>query len=184
LAKSKNEEMRDVSAFPEDHVMNSWESDGREVDIAAERTRVSDKRVYGREPTRHRGHLYFPMDQVPPGWKYGWFTERLLNEPQNDNLQDAYENGWDFVKQSDHPTYMVRGLYDNVDNRIRRRNNILMKKPEEEWLASQNESFEESASKQREIASLTEYFGSAPGAPKFVVENKGSYTPNYRHRGN
>lgn len=182
MAKDKNDQMQDVSVFPEGYVMNSWDSDGREVDIAAERTRADEKRLFAQPATRHRGSLWFPKEQIPDGWQYGWFTERLLGEPQNDNLQEAYENGWDFVKQSDHPDYMVRELFSNPDNRIRRRNNILMKKPLHEYEMSQRECVEESAAKQREIAHLTNYFGNNAKEPRFVVENTGSYTPNYVHK--
>lgn len=185
MAKDKNNYEQDVSAFPEGMVMNSWNNDGREVDIASERTRVDEKRIFARPPTRRKGSLWFPKEEIPEGWQYGWFTERLLGDPQNDNLQEAYENGWDFVKQSDHPTYQVRELYSNPDNRIRRRNNVLMKKPLHEYEMSQRECEEESLSKQREIGHLTDYFGSTPYEPRALkaVENSGSYTPSYVHKG-
>lgn len=183
MSKDKNNnETSEQSVFPEGYVMNAWGNDGREVDIASERTRVDDKRPYSHPSTRHKGSLWFPKEQIPEGWQYGWFTERLLGEPQNDNLQEAYENGWDFVKQSDHPSYMVKELYANPDNRIRRRNNVLMKKLLHDYQASQQECIEESAAKQREISSLTDYFGTTPNTPRFVVENTGSYTPNYVHK--
>jgi hypothetical protein len=176
----------EVSIFPEGHVMNSWQNDGREIDINSARTRQDSKRTdYSKLPSRHRGNLWFPKEQIPEGWQYAWFTERLLGEPQNDNLQEGYENGWDFVKQSDHPEYMVRELYANPDNRIRRRNNILMKKPIHEYLISQQESEEENMAKQKEIACLTDYLGNGPNTPRYLpelTENSGNYTPNYVHR--
>lgn len=183
MARPKNpDNVQDISVFPEGYEMNSWNNnDGREVDIAASRSRVDDKRNI-RGQKRHKGNLWFPVEEIPEGWQYGWFTERLLNEPQGDNLQEAYENGWDFVKQSDHPTYMVRELYENTDNRIRRRNNILMKKPKDDYMADQLGHIEESAKKQKEISYLTDYFGTGPNDPRFVVENSGSYTPNYTNK--
>lgn len=182
MVKNKNKDVQDVSVFPDGMTLNSWNDGGREVDIAAERTRVDEKRIYAQSPTNKRGQLWFPLDQIPEGWKYGWFTERLLGDPQSDNLQEAYENGWDFVKQSDHPTYQVRELYTNPDNRIRRRNNILMKKPLHEYERSQQEYVEESAAKQREISFLTNHFSDGYNDPRFVVENSGSYTPAYTHK--
>lgn len=181
---TETENVQDVNVFPDGYEMNAWNNnDGREVDISASRSRVSDKRPSSIGFKRHKGNLWFPIEEIPEGWQYGWFTERLLNEPQGDNLQEAYENGWDFVNQSDHPTYMVRELYANTDNRIRRRNNILMKKPKDEYLAEQRGHVEESAMKQREISALTEYLGdSSPNDPRFVVENNGSYTPSYSNR--
>jgi hypothetical protein len=183
MARPKNpDNVQEVSVFPEGYEMNSWNNnDGREIDIAASRSRVDDKRsITGHK--RHKGNLWFPVEEIPEGWQYGWFTERLLNEPQGDNLQEAYENGWDFVKQSDHPTYMVRELYENNDNRVRRRNNILMKKPKDDYMADQLGHIEESAKKQKEISYLTDYFGTGPNDPRFVVENSGSYTPSYPNK--
>src|SRR5271167_3790106 len=92
-----NEEVQDVSVFPEGHIMNSWNDDGRETSLTSERTRVDEKRVYTKPITRHRGKLYFPIEEIPDGWQYAWVTERLLGEPQNDNIQEQYENGYDFV---------------------------------------------------------------------------------------
>lgn len=178
MARNKDmDSVEEVSPFPEGHEMNAWHSDGREVDIASERTRVDEKRPSTYK--KYKSSLWFPLKEVPEGWQYAWFTERLLNEPQNDNLQEAYENGWDFVKQSDHPTYMVRELYGNPDDHIRRRNNILMKKPKSDYMADQRGHIEESAKKQKEISYLTDYFGTGPNDPRFIVENSGSYTPNY-----
>lgn len=183
MSKNKTtEEVQDVSVFPEGFTMNSWDNDGRESDIAAERTRVDEKRIYARPTTRHKGRLYFPPEEIPEGWQYVWVTERLLGDPQNDNIQEQYENGYEFVKQSDHPTFMVKELYENPDNRIRRANSILMKKPKADYERSKQEYEEESLSKQREISYLTDYLGGAPREPRMVIENKGSYTPNYVNR--
>lgn len=183
MSRSKNPEItEDVSVFPDGYEMNSWNStDARGVDIAASRRRTDDRISHTRSK-KYKGKLWFPMDQIPEGWQYGWFTERLLNEPQGDNLQDAYEDGWDFVLQSDHPGYMVRELYTHSDNRIRRSGNILMKKPKSDYLEAQREYVYESEQKQKEISYLTDYFGTGPNDPRFVVENSGSYTPSYSER--
>jgi hypothetical protein len=184
MGRPKNpDNVKDISVFPEGYEMNAWDNnDGREVDIASSRSRVEDKRPKSTNYKKHKGNLWFPIEEIPEGWQYAWFTERLLNEPQGDNLQEAFENGWDFVKQSDHPTYIIRELYGNSDNRVRRRNNILMKKPKAEYLADQLEHVEESARKQKEISYLTDYFGTGPNDPRFVVENSGSYTPSYTNK--
>ena len=100
----------------------------------------------------------------------------------NDNLQELYENGYEFVKQSDHPTHMVRELHRNTDNRIHKGACVMMKKPKEDYLADQKEHVEESARKQKEISYLTDYFGTGPNDPRFVVENNGSYTPSYTNK--
>lgn len=181
MARPKNtDDVQDVSVFPDGYEMNAWDNnDGRPHDIAASRTRAVDKRA---STNTHNFLLYFPPDQIPEGWQYAFMTERLLNEPQNDNLQAQYENGWDFVAQSDHPTYLVRELFPSSDNRIRRRNCILMKKPKSEYLAQKEGYEKESEQKQKEISALTDYFGSTPNYPKFVVENSGSYTPSYTNK--
>lgn len=181
MARSKGTDIdnNQPSVFPDGYQMNAWNDDEREVDIAASRSRVDDRRPQSHNDKNHKGKLWFPINEIPEGWQYGWFTERLLNEPQGDNLQEAYENGWDFVKQSDHPGYMVRELYENTDNRIRRRNNVLMKKPKQDYVADQKGHIEESIKKQKEISYLTDYFGTGPNDPRFVVENSGSYTPSY-----
>lgn len=174
------ENEKDVSVFPDGYEMNAWNNDeGRGLDIASSRNRELDKRISN---NRHNFLLYFPPEQIPEGLQYAFMTERLLNEPQNDNLQAQYENGWDFVAQSDHPTYMVRELFPSTDNRIRRRNCILMKKPLSDYKSSQQEYEEESAKKQKEISYLTDYFGTGPNDPRFVVENSGSYTPSYSNK--
>lgn len=181
--KKDGEEIQDVSVFPEGYTLNAWDNDGREVSIAAQRTRADEKRIPLRQPSTRKGNLWFPIEEIPVGMQYGWFTEKLLGDPQGDNISEAYENGWDFVKQSDHPNYMVRALSNNPDNRIRRRNCILMKKPMQDYLETQKEYVEESAAKQREVSMLTEYFGNAPGDPRAqIYENSGSYTPNYVHK--
>jgi len=182
MAKEKNTDIQDISVFPEGLEMNSWSNDGREIDISEERSRVDEKRPDSRTSMRHRGKLWFPVHEIPEGWTYSFMTERLLGEPQNDNLQEQFENGWDFVKQSDHPTYQVRELYENTDNRIRRSNTIIMKKPTRDYEFTQKECEEESAAKQRETAYLTDYFGGSQREPRFIVENRGSYTPNYVHK--
>lgn len=184
MGRPKNpENVEDISVFPEGYEMNAWNNEeGREVDIAASRSHIDDKRPSLVSKRRNKGSLWFPIEEIPEGWQYGWFTERLMNEPQGDNLQEAYENGWDFVKQSDHPNYMIRELYANADNRIRRRNNILMKKPKHDYIADQMGFEQESAKKQKEVSYLTDYLGSAPNDPRFVVENSGSYTPNYSNK--
>lgn len=182
MAKDKNKEVQDVSVIPEGYTINAWDGGGREVDIAMERTRADEKRVDTRQDTRYKGRLYFPPEEIPEGWQYACMTERLLGEPQNDNLQRLYEEGWDFVKQSDHPHLMARSLYENPDNRFRKANNIFMKKPKHEYLKTQREYEEESAAKQKEISYLTDYFGNSPTEPRFIVENTGSYTQNYVHK--
>lgn len=162
MARPKNHEtenIQDVSIFPDGYEMNSWNNnDGRSIDIATSRSRIEDKRQSPICHINNKAKLWFPIEQIPEGWQYAWFTERLLNEPQSDNLQEAYENGWDFVDQSDHPNYMVRELHSHGDNRIRRRNNILMKKPKNDYLMDQRSHIEESAKKQKEISYLTDYF--------------------------
>jgi len=185
MRKKTEDEREEMS---ESRPIGGWD-DEREISIASERTRQDDKRVnFARKPSRHRGNLWFPEEQIPVGWIYGWFTERLLGEPQNDNLQEAYENGWDFVKQSDHPEYMIRELYANSDNRIRRRNNILMKKPKKDYDADQQYYQEETEAKEREVSQLTDLYGHAPNDPryvhgsKFIVENSTTYNPNYVHK--
>src|ERR1700678_916617 len=184
MARPKNpENEQDVSVFPEGYEMNAWNNnDGREVDIAASRTRVEDKRPFTRKSRRHKGRLDFPIEEIPEGWQYVWVTERLLGEPQGDNIQERFEDGYEFVKQSDHPTYMVRELHANPDNRIRRANNILMKKLKKDYDDCQREYAEESLQKQKEISYLTDYFGTGPNDPRFVVENSGSYTPSYSNK--
>ena len=189
MVRSKNiddtqENIQDVSVFPDGYEMNAWDNnEARGVDIAASRTRESDQRPSSRGiNTNNRGKLWFPVEEIPDDLQYGWFTERLLNDPQGDNLQEAYENGWDFVEQTDHPTYAFRALYGNTDNRIRRNNNILMKKPKEDYLLSQRLCVEESLQKQKEISYLTDYFGTGPNDPRFLVENSGSYTPSYTQK--
>jgi hypothetical protein len=178
MSKSKEtNDVQEVSVFPEGYEMNSWNTDGRETDLAASRTRVDDKR-----PTpykKYKSSLWFPVHEIPEGWQYGIVTERLLGEPQNDNIQAAYEDGWDFVKQSDHPSFILRELYSNPDNRLRKKNCIFMKKPKQDYLNEQRGHMEESLKKQKEISWLTDYFGSGPNDPRFVVENRGSYTPAY-----
>jgi hypothetical protein len=184
MARPKNPEevdVQDVSVFPEGYEMNSWDNrDTRGLDIARSRTRENRPSPIGFN--NQRGKLWFPVEQIPHDMQYAWFTERLLNEPQGDNIQEAYENGWEFVNQTDHPDYMVREIHSNADNRIRRRNNILMKKRKEDYLLEQRGHVEESAQKQREISYLTDTFGNAPNDPRFVVENSGSYTPSYSNR--
>lgn len=185
MGRTKNtDEVQDISVYPDGYEMNAWENnEGREIDISASRKRIDDKRPAPLAMNNtYRAKLWFPVNQIPDGWQYGWFTERLLNEPQGDNLQEAYESGWDFVKQSDHPDYIVRELHTYADNRIRRRNSILMKKPKEDYMLDQRGHIEESALKQREISYLTDYFGQGSKDPRFVVENSGSYTPSYTNK--
>jgi hypothetical protein len=184
MARSKDTEtdnIQDINVFPDGYEMNAWNNnDGRSVDISASRSRATDKRP---SPNQHQFLLYFPKEEIPEGWQYSYMTERLLGEPQLDNLQEQYEKGWDFVNQSDHPTYTVRTLYPSTDNRIRRRNCILMKMPMDQYLEMQRGRTEESAAKQREISALTDYLGTGnANDPRFVVENSGSYTPSYSNR--
>lgn len=181
MARNKEtDSAQEVSAFPDGYEMNAWSSDGREIDLAASRSRADEKRPVPYK--KHKGRLYFPVHEIPEGWQYILATHSLLNEPQNDNLQELYENGYDFVKQSDHPTHMIRELYGNTDNRIKKGACVLMKKPKSDYLADQRSHIDESARKQKEISHLTDYFGTGPNDPRFVVENSGSYTPNYSDR--
>ncbi len=183
MGRPKNpDNVKDISVFPEGYEMNAWDNnDGREVDIASSRSRVDEKRA-DTGYKKHRGRLYFPQYEIPADMQYIYATNTLLNEPQNDNLQELYENGYEFVKQSDHPTHMVRELHRNTDNRIHKGACVMMKKPKEDYLADQKEHVEESARKQKEISYLTDYFGTGPNDPRFVVENNGSYTPSYTNK--
>lgn len=182
MARSKDTGKDDVqeSVFPDGYQMNAWDDGGREVDMAASRSRVDN-----RTPTsfrRHKGRTDFPIEQIPSDMQYIQATNTLLNEPQYDNLQELYENGYDFVKQSSHPTYMIKELYRNEDNRIRRGACVLMKKPKNDYLDEQRSNQEESIRKQKDVLANTDYFGSPAGQPRFVVENSGSYTPSYSDR--
>ena len=184
MSKGKDfEETKEVQAFPDGYQMDSWNTDGRESDIAFSRVRGDEKRP---NPVgtfkKFKGSAWFPTHEIPEGWQYILATERLLNEPQNNNLQDLYEEGWEFVNQSDHPTYMFRELYSNPDGHLRRKNMIVMKKRKEEYDSDQRSYRNESLCKQKDVMASTNYFGSAPNDPRFLVENSGSYTPTYRER--
>lgn len=188
MARNKNdedmqEEIQDVSVFPEGHQINSWDNvDSRSLGISASRSREFDKRPSPRQVNNHRGRLWFPTEEIPDHLTYASMTERLLNEPQNDNLQEQYENGWEFVNQSDHPSYAVKMITSHSDNRLRRVNTVIMKKPKVDYIASQKALVEESLQKQREATWTTNYFGDSPGVPRHMVENSGSYTPSYTHK--
>lgn len=182
MARSKGTDTdnNQPSVFSDGYQMNAWSDDGREVDIASSRSRVDDKRPESNTYKRHRGRLdRFPMHEIPTDMQYINATNTLLNEPQGDNLQELFENGYDFVKQSSHPTYIIPELYPHKDGNIRTGACVMMKKRKDDYLAEQHESHEESIRKQREVLALTDYFGAPAGQPRFVVENSGSYTPSY-----
>ena len=183
MARSKDTGTDNVesSVFPEGYQMNSWNDDGRELGLASERRRVDDTRPTSHYK-RHRGRLWFPENEIPSDMTYIFATNTLLNEPQGDNLQELYENGYDFVKQSEHPTYTTPELYKHSDDRIRKGACVVMKKPKHEYEAEQRANQEESTSKQRDVMACTDYFGAPAGQPRFLVENSGSYTPNYSNK--
>ncbi len=133
MARSKNNGSDDTqsSAFPEGYQMNSWNDDGREVSIAASRNRMDDKRPETHYK-RYKGRLdSFPLHEIPRDMQYINATHTLLNEPQYDNLQELFESGYDFVKQSAHPSQVRPELFRQPDDRIRKGACIMMKKPKE-----------------------------------------------------
>lgn len=184
MARSKDTGTDNVesSVFPEGYQMNSWNDDGRELGLASERRRVDDTRPTSHYK-RHRGRLdRFPFHEIPSDMQYINATNTLLNEPQGDNLQELYEDGYDFVKQSAHPTYKIPELYTHTDGNIRTGACITMKKYKPDYEAAQRANQEESTSKQRDVMACTDYFGAPAGQPRFLVENSGSYTPNYSNK--
>lgn len=185
MARSKNNDSGDnqQSVFPEGYQMDSWGDDGREVSIAASRSRMNDKRPESNY-RRHKSRLDFPMHEIPSDMQYINATHTLLNEPQYDNLQELFENGYDFVKQSSHPSQVRPELFRQPDDRIRKGACIVMKKPKELYDAEQRANQEESTRKQKDVMACTDYFGAPAGQPRFLVENSGSYTPNYSNKRN
>lgn len=169
------------SVFPDGYQMNSWNDDNRELSLAAQRSRVEERRPETHYK-RHRGRLSFPTHEIPSDMTYIFATHSLLNEPQGDNLQELYEDGYDFVKQSSHPSQVVPELNRHSDDRIRKGACVVMKKPKDLWVADQRANEEESTRKQKDVLACTDYFGAPAGQPRFLVENSGSYTPSYSDR--
>ena len=164
--------------FTPSTVMNTWENCAPEVEIEFQR------RGFGMNPypaptaSARTFRLNFPAEKIPDHLQYSWITERLLGEPQEDNIQERYEDGWDFVRLSDHPDYIMRELVSKSDNRIRKSNNVLMKKPKEDYYATQNAATEESRRRQQEISFATDQHGASLHDPRFVFENRGGYSPS------
>ena len=184
MARSKDTETNNEqsSVFPEGYQMNAWNDDRRELGLASERSRLDERRPQSHYK-RHKGRLSFPVEEIPSDMTYIFATHSLLNEPQGDNLQELYEDGYDFVKQSSHPSQVVPELNRHADDRIRKGACVVMKKPRYLWEADQLADQEESIRKQKDVMASTDTFGSPPGAPsRFLVENSGSYTPNYTNR--
>lgn len=177
MARPKNTDNIEPSVFPDGYQMNAW-NDDRSVGIAAERSRLDDRRPETHYK-RHKGRLSFPMHEIPSDMQYIFATHTLLNEPQGDNLQELYEDGYDFVKKSAHPSQVGPELTTYSDDRIRKGACVVMKKPKHLWVADQKANEEESTRKQKDVLACTDYFGSPAGQPRFVVENSGSYTPSY-----
>lgn len=168
------------SVFPDGYQMNSWNDDGRELGIAASRSRMDDIRPETHYK-RHKSRLDFPLHEIPHDMKYINATHTLLNEPQYDNLQELFENGYDFVKQSSHPSQVRPELFRQPDDRIRKGACIVMKKPRHIYESEQRAIQEESTRRQKDVMASTD-FGTPTGQPKFIVENNGSYTPNYSNK--
>lgn len=181
MARSKDTGENNVqsSAFPDGYQMNSWNEDGREINLASARSRMDDKRP-DTHYRRYKGRLdSFPLHEIPSDMQYINATYTLLNEPQYDNLQELFESGYDFVKQSSHPSQVRPELFRQTDDRIRTGACVKMKKPKAIYDEEQRASEEESIRRQKDILANTDYFGAPPGQPRFLVENSGSYTPNY-----
>src|ERR1017187_5064330 len=107
-----------------------WDVLPPESALIAERNRVDDTRPHHRPKNRrNKNKLSFPTELIPAGWQYGFIVERIFNEPQA-NVQEAYEEGWRYVMQSDHPEIIIPQLNgENVDGPIRKGGQVLMKKP-------------------------------------------------------
>jgi hypothetical protein len=180
-SKDKDTDNGQQSVFPEGYQMNAWSDDSRDTGIAAYRSRADESRP-NNNYRRNKGRLWFPLNEIPEDMKYIFATNTLLNEPQADNLQELYENGYDFVKQSSHPKFVNPELHRHSDDRIRKGACVVMKKPKAEYEADQKASQDESTRRQKDVLAATDCFGAPAGPPRFVVENSGSYTPNYSDR--
>lgn len=162
----------------------SWEStDGREVDIEASRMHLDERRPIYQLTSTHKGKLHFPAELIPPGWKYIWAMERLLNEDKPDNIENLYSEGYDFVKKSDHPELVVREMSEyfargRSDDLIRRGGMVLMKMPLEEYNMRQEGHRLHGEDIRKQSTHLTDYLGDSGPNPRFVVENKHGFTNN------
>lgn len=163
--------------FTPSTVMNTWDNVAPEVAIEYERRGMANTPYTSSTASARKFRLDFPLHMIPSHLEYAWVTERLLGEPQVDNIQERYEDGWEFVRLSDHPDYMMRELVSKSDNRIRKSNNVLMKKPKTDYYASQNAAIEESRRRQQEISFATDQYGAQLRDPRFVIENRGGYSP-------
>lgn len=177
------EDVEDVVAFPEDHVMHAWSHDSnqdRTATITHDRNRPGAMRN-----TKNKGKFHIPKEWWPTGFQLGWMAERVLNTPQDDNLNERLLDGWVFVKHDEMPM-MPQMMYntgdrESVDTYIRRGGCILMKMPIDMYESIQNDYREEGEVLERESAALTEYLSNGRD-PRQVVINERSFQPAFRHK--
>jgi hypothetical protein len=162
-----------------DSIADDWGTLRREVAIETDRTRA-DSRPVPKKVRAYTGRLYFPPELIPEGWQYAFMVERVMNEDQPENLQNRYEDGWRFVKASEHPELMIPHMEHYFskgkdDGLIRRGGQILMKKPLDDYIATQVHWMNESIDRVTQAAYETDYTNNRSGPPRFKVENESSY---------
>lgn len=183
--KKSDENVPEPNVFPEGYTMNSW---GETPEVSIEKSRGGPQsKTPAHKKLVHEGTFYIRPEWKIPGMQMAWIMERLMNEQKDDNIEKAYHNGWRFVKQEECPWMQIEEMKDypsrgRGDGLIRKGGMILMKKPLEDYLESQEEHREEGEYVRKQSAELTGYLGNH-AEPRFTVENTHNYTPNYRHRG-
>lgn len=93
--------------------------------------RKTTERVMPR--TRRQGRLYVDRTKIPTSMKYRWVRENLLNEPDDNNMVDAMQDGWKPVPGDRHPELLPPALPGRERDAtvIRRGGLILMELPKE-----------------------------------------------------
>ena len=77
-----------------------------------------DRDIEVREETQPRDRIWAPPSLLPefkkqPGWAYRWIRISLANDADNLNVSSKMREGWEPVKQSEHPEIKLPAAADS-----------------------------------------------------------------------